>query len=76
MIELELPQGGINLKETIESIEKQFIEIALDRMSEHRGNAAAILGIKRTTLIEKMKKYGMGLKEPTRPRAAEIVEGL
>lgn len=58
----------MNLKEFVEDLEKTLIEEAL---TEHRWNvtrAADSLGVLRTTLWMKMKKYGFNRpKAPYRP---------
>ncbi len=56
---LSLPQGGLDLKRTIEDFEDRLILSALDRTGWNKNRAAALLKIKRTTLIEKLKKRGI-----------------
>lgn len=56
----ELPETGFDLKDYLAKLEYTYITQAL---SEYRGivsQAAKRLGLRRTTLVEKMKKYGMG----------------
>jgi sigma-54 dependent transcriptional regulator, flagellar regulatory protein len=56
----ELPEAGFDLKEHLTQLECAYISQALN---ENRGivsRAAKRLGLRRTTLVEKMKKYGMG----------------
>jgi sigma-54 specific flagellar transcriptional regulator A len=56
----ELPAEGFDLKDHLAKLECTYITQAL---SEYRGivsQAARRLGLRRTTLVEKMKKYGMG----------------
>lgn len=48
-------QGG-NLKDFLEAVEFRLIEEALQRSDGVKNQAAELLGIKRTTLIEKLKK--------------------
>ncbi len=50
-------QGG-NLKDFLEAVEFRLIEEALQRADGVKNQAAELLGIKRTTLIEKLKKRG------------------
>jgi len=54
-----LPEGGVLLPELIREIEMDLIGQALDRTGGVKTKAARLLGLKRTTLIEKMKKFGM-----------------
>lgn len=41
--------------------EKRYIESALAEAKGQKKRAADLLGMKRTTLVEKMKRYGMPL---------------
>ena len=41
----------------LESLEKQLIERALSKAGGNRTEAAALLGLNRTTLVEKLRKY-------------------
>lgn len=54
-----LPEGGIDLKEYISDLEQNFIQQALDNNAGVVARAADQLSIRRTTLVEKMRKYGM-----------------
>jgi sigma-54 specific flagellar transcriptional regulator A len=55
----KLPAGGINLKEYLSDVERKAIEDAL-RVSEGVVQAAADrLGMGRTTLVEKIKRFGI-----------------
>lgn len=51
-----LEKTGLNLKEFLEAIENRLIDEALLKASGVKNQAAEYLGIKRTTLIEKLKK--------------------
>ncbi len=53
---VELPAGGIDLPVLIAQIEKDLIERALLRTGQNKGAAARLLGLKRTTLVEKLKR--------------------
>lgn len=54
-----LPINGIDLKEHIESIERSLIRQALDDVEGVVARAAERLHLRRTTLVEKMRKYGL-----------------
>ena len=54
-----LPEQGLNLKEYIADMEKRLIEQALDGCNAVVARAADKLGMRRTTLVEKMRKYGI-----------------
>jgi sigma-54 specific flagellar transcriptional regulator A len=52
-----LPVNGIDLKEYLNNLEKGLIQQALDDSSGVVARAAEKLKIRRTTLVEKMRKY-------------------
>lgn len=54
-----LPENGIDLKEYITGLEQNLIQQALDDSGGVVARAAERLAIRRTTLVEKMRKYGM-----------------
>jgi len=53
---LDLPADGIDLAALVAQIEKDLIERALARTDHNKGAAARLLGLKRTTLVEKLKR--------------------
>lgn len=54
-----LPDSGIDLKEYISGLEQSLIQQALDDSGGVVARAAEKLAMRRTTLVEKMRKYGM-----------------
>jgi DNA-binding NtrC family response regulator len=54
---LDLPEAGLDLPALIAQIEKDLIDRALVRTDQNRGAAARLLGLKRTTLVERLKRY-------------------
>jgi sigma-54 specific flagellar transcriptional regulator A len=54
-----LPVNGINLKDYLERLERSLIRQALDDTDSVVARAADRLHIRRTTLVEKMRKYGL-----------------
>jgi sigma-54 specific flagellar transcriptional regulator A len=54
-----LPVSGLDLKEYIQDLERSLIQQALDDCSGVVARAAERLRLRRTTLVEKMRKYGM-----------------
>lgn len=50
---------GVNLKEMLADLEVELIRQALESQDGVVARAADLLGMRRTTLVEKMKKYGM-----------------
>lgn len=53
---LDLPADGLDLPAMIAQIEKDMIARALARTDQNKGAAARLLGLKRTTLVEKLKR--------------------
>ncbi len=56
---LPLPREGIDLKGWLETQEQALIRQALDAGGQVVSRAARLLQIRRTTLVEKMRKYGI-----------------
>src|ERR1700760_905831 len=54
-----LPEDGLDLREHLLTIERQLIEQALQRSRGTVAKAARLLNLRRTTLVEKMRKLGM-----------------
>jgi sigma-54 specific flagellar transcriptional regulator A len=54
-----LPEAGLDLREHLLMIERQLIEQALQRSRGTVAQAARLLNLRRTTLVEKMRKLGM-----------------
>ena len=53
-----LGEDGLDLNATLESVERRLIYDALQRTGGNRNRAAALLKIRRTTLVEKLKRLG------------------
>ncbi|HEY8549034.1 MAG TPA: sigma-54 dependent transcriptional regulator [Vicinamibacterales bacterium] len=51
-----LPETGLDLDQYLSRIEREFIEQSLERTRGNKRQAAALLGLKRTTLVEKLKR--------------------
>ena len=54
-----LPVNGVNLKDYLTKLEKDLIQQALDDSNSVVARAADKLHIRRTTLVEKMRKYNL-----------------
>jgi sigma-54 specific flagellar transcriptional regulator A len=54
-----LPQGGLDLKDHLAGIEIGLIRQALDSANGVVAHAAKLLRVQRTTLVEKLRKYGL-----------------
>jgi len=59
--ELILPDEGANLNNLVEDMEKNLIKQAMQRALGVKSKAAELLGLKRTTLLEKIKKLELDL---------------
>jgi transcriptional regulator with PAS, ATPase and Fis domain len=55
-ISSELPREGIDLIQFIENLENQYILQALEKTGHNKNQAARLLGLNRTTLVERIKK--------------------
>ncbi|MNZ23471.1 Nitrogen assimilation regulatory protein [compost metagenome] len=58
-----LPVEGLDLKDYLANLEQGLIQQALDDANGVVARAAERLRIRRTTLVEKMRKYGMSRRE-------------
>ena len=55
---VEFPDEGLDMPAYLSSIEKDLIKRSLQRTGGNRNKAAELLRIKRTTLVEKLKRMG------------------
>ncbi len=53
----ELNEQSLDLRTALENVERLLIERALKQAGGNRTEAAALLGLNRTTLVEKLRKY-------------------
>src|ERR1700733_13040246 len=58
-----LPQEGLDLRAHLLSIERRLVEQALERANGTVAQAARLLGLRRTTLVEKLRKLGIATSE-------------
>lgn len=58
-----LPLAGLDLKEYLAGLESSLIQQALDDAGGVVARAAERLRVRRTTLVEKMRKYGMNRRD-------------
>jgi DNA-binding NtrC family response regulator len=56
---VDLPDDGMDLNAYLSSLERDLIRRALERTRGNRNKASELLHIKRTTLVEKMKRLGL-----------------
>jgi DNA-binding NtrC family response regulator len=52
-----LPEEGIDFDQFIAGVEHELIQRSLERTSGNKGQAARLLHLKRTTLVEKLKRF-------------------
>ncbi len=55
----EIPDEGISLPQLVEDFENRMIKQALEKANGVKSRAAALLGLNRTTLVEKLKRRGI-----------------
>jgi transcriptional regulator with GAF, ATPase, and Fis domain len=55
---VDFPDDGLDLPAYLAAIEHDLIKRSLDRTGGNRNRAAELLRIKRTTLVEKLKRFG------------------
>jgi len=51
-----LPEDGIDFHEYVGNVERELIRQSLERTGGNKGRAAQLLNLKRTTLVEKLKR--------------------
>jgi DNA-binding NtrC family response regulator len=56
---MEIPEEGFCLDVAVREFERELITKALQKADGVKNRAAQILGIKRTTLIEKLKRHAL-----------------
>jgi two-component system C4-dicarboxylate transport response regulator DctD len=60
---LSLPPGAGRLREALEQTEQSAIQAALEETGGEVGATAAVLGVSRRALYERMKKYGLSKED-------------
>jgi len=60
-----LPDDGLDLDAYVANIERELIERSLERTGGNKGAAARLLNLKRTTLVEKLKRLDKAPEKPT-----------
>jgi two-component system response regulator PilR (NtrC family) len=67
---IQIFPAGFNLQDQVREYERNLIVNALSAAGGHQRRAAAALGIRPTTLNEKMKR--LGLRRDSQPAAAGL----
>ncbi|HET9219110.1 MAG TPA: sigma-54 dependent transcriptional regulator [Terriglobia bacterium] len=62
---VEIPEEGINFTNIVVDMERELILQGLRKANGNKKLAAKLLNLKRTTLIEKIKRIGLGTSMPT-----------
>jgi DNA-binding NtrC family response regulator len=52
----QLPESGVELERLVGDFERMLIQTALERTGGNKRQAAELLHVKRTTLVEKLKR--------------------
>jgi sigma-54 specific flagellar transcriptional regulator A len=66
---VDLPESGFDLKGQLEAIEQAWLDAALNQSDGVVAQAARLLGIRRTTLVEKLRKYQMSFRSGAQEEA-------
>ena len=53
---MELPASGVDLRTLLLQLEEKLIGQALERTGGNKNRAAELLGLNRTTLVEKLRR--------------------
>jgi DNA-binding NtrC family response regulator len=61
----QVPHTGLSFRDLVDGFETELILQALERTQWNKNQAARLLGLNRTTLLEKMKKKGLEQPERT-----------
>lgn len=59
-----IPESGLDFKTTVDHFENELILKALEKTKWNRNQAAKLLKLNRTTLLEKIKKKGLNRNRP------------
>jgi sigma-54 specific flagellar transcriptional regulator A len=59
----QLPLNGFDLREYLLDLERKLIVQALERSKGTVSHAAKLLGLRRTTLVEKMRRFNMSVSD-------------
>jgi DNA-binding protein Fis len=63
-----LPELPTSLWLILDKIEHEYLDKALGQAQNNHTEAAALLGLKRTTFVMKLQRHGFPLNEPTKRR--------
>jgi transcriptional regulator with GAF, ATPase, and Fis domain len=63
-VSIQIPPGGLSLRDVVDRVEARLIQQALELTSGNKNRAARLIGMNRTTMLEKMKKKGIEFERP------------
>jgi sigma-54 specific flagellar transcriptional regulator A len=63
LLQAELPNDGLELRGYLNDIERRLIDQALLRSNGVVAHAARLLGLRRTTLVEKLRKFSIAVDD-------------
>lgn len=69
---IDLPESGLDFNSTVDQFENALILKALEKTGWNKNQAAMLLRLNRTTLVEKMKKKGLMPKNENSQMDADI----
>jgi sigma-54 specific flagellar transcriptional regulator A len=72
-VQWQLPREGMDLKEHLSNIEYNLIIQALHQTGGIVAHAASLLRLRRTTLVEKLRKYGVRAEKERRENQQPMV---
>ncbi len=72
---VDIPDSGLDFNSAVDQFENKLILKALEKTGWNKNQAAILLRLNRTTLVEKMKKKGLQDQASTGPSGAEAVLG-
>lgn len=72
---LALPPEGVRLRELLDGVARDLIDQALERTGGNKGAAARLLGLKRTALVERLKRSAERSRGPGPVDGASAARG-
>jgi Nif-specific regulatory protein len=67
--DISLPESGVDINSILDDVERSLIVQAMQKAGGVKKKAAELLGLNRTTLLEKLKKKGIEWKTPDKTQS-------
>jgi DNA-binding NtrC family response regulator len=67
----DIPEGGVNFDAVVTKVERDLLSQSLAKAGGNKMRAAQLLGMKRTTFVEKLKRLGVEWEEETNDTGRE-----